>query len=387
MRHARQKWIYNSLLTLQGMEAFFQDAIPGWVNDYGYEYTDIKRTMGRIKSVEQIPDEWALTAEQVEQAAREQEDAGHLLTACMFYYRSALYYTRAQWAIFEDDNPRKESLLNKSLECYDKVIQLNDYPIERVEIPFEEQSFPGLLHLPLGDGPFPCVIFVPGMDMTKEEYPWPDRNMFKTRGVAVLSIDGPGQGECNLRKVRVTADNHGDAGTAAVDFLTGHPKIDSKRLAVFGVSMGSYWAPLIAARDSRLRACVGAIACFGNKTAIFDEASPLFRRNFMFMSGIHDDEEFDRMAEQMTLVGRVGAINCPTLLVTGQYDPLSHLKDTEAIWEEMACPKELWIFERQFHSIGAYRGELYPRIADWLVDALEGSLTPDLNERIVWSSR
>ena len=387
MRHISQKWIYNSLLALQGMEAFFRDAIPGWVNDYGYEYTDIKRTMGHIKSVDQIPDEWALTAEQVEQDALKDEEIGHHLTARMFYYRAALYYSRAQWAIFEDDNPCKESLLNKSLDCYDKVIRLNDYPIERVEIPFEDQSFPGLLHLPPGDGPFPCIIFVPGMDMTKEEYPWPERNIFKARGVAVLSIDGPGQGECNLRKIRVAAVNHGEAGKAAVDFLTSHPKIDGESLAVFGGSMGSYWAPLMAARDQRLCACVGAIACFGNKTAIFNEASPLFRQNFMFMSGIHDDEEFDRMVAQMTLAGRVSAIRCPTLFVTGQYDPLSHLKDTEAIWEEMTCPKELWIFNRQFHSIGAYRGELYPRIADWLLDALESKLPLDLNKRIIWPSR
>lgn len=386
MRHISQKWIFNSLLAMQGMEAFFRDAIPGWVNDYGYEYTDIKRTMDRIKSVEAIPDEWGFTAERVEQDAREQENLGHSLTARTFYYRAALYYTRAQWAIFEDDNPRKEDLLNRCLRCYDKVIALNDYPIERVEIPFDGKSFPGLLHLPAGDGPFPTVIFVPGMDMTKEEYPWPERNIFNERGMAVLSIDGPGQGECNLRKIRVTADNHGEAGESAVDFLSKHPKIDLERIAVFGVSMGSYWAPLMAAKDARLRACVGAVACFGDKSAIFNEASPLFRQNFMFMSGNYNDEAFDRMAAQMTLAGRVSAIRCPTLLITGQYDPLSRLSDTESIWEELNCPKALWIFDRQFHSISSYRGELYLRIADWLLDALQGRLAPDLREKIRWPS-
>lgn len=387
MRHISQKWIYNSLLAMQGMEAFFRDAIPGWVNDYGYEYTDIKRTMERIKSIEAIADEWGSTAEQVEQDACEQEERGHPLTARTFYYRAALYYTRAQWAIFEDDNLQKENLLKRCLRCYDKVIELNDYPIERVEIPFEGISFPGLLHLPAGDGPFPTVIFVPGMDMTKEEYPWPERNIFNERGMAVLSIDGPGQGECNLRKIRVTADNQGEAGKSAVDFLLKHPKIDPERIAVFGVSMGSYWAPLMAAKDARLRACVGAVACFGDKSAIFNEASPLFRQNFMFMSGVHNDEAFDHMAAQMTLAGRVGAIRCPTLLITGQYDPLSRLSDTEMIWEELTCPKALWIFERQLHSISAYRGELYLRIADWLLDALQGGLALDSREKIRWPSR
>jgi hypothetical protein len=63
------------------------------------------------------------------------------------------------------------TLHDKSQDCYAKVIKYADAPIEKVEIPFADEptydasSFPGLLHLPAGEGPWPCVIFLPGTDM------------------------------------------------------------------------------------------------------------------------------------------------------------------------------------------------------------------------------
>ena len=124
-------------------------------------------------------------------------------------------------------------------------------PIEKVEIPFPDDprydavSFPGLLHLPPSKGPFPCVIFIPGTDMHKEQVPNPEDNIFAKRGLACLSIDGPGQGESLLRmlKVHVETWNYERAVTAALDYLETRPEIDAARIATFGVSTGSYWSP------------------------------------------------------------------------------------------------------------------------------------------------
>ena len=139
----------------------------------------------------------------------------------------------------------------------------------------------------------------------------------------MLSIDGPGQGISNLRKIRVTHDNHGPAGKAFVDYLATPPKIDAGRIGIFGISMGSYWAPLIAAHDRRIRACAGATACFLQKNRIFNESSPRFKQVFMYMAGIHDEDRFDRLAAKMTLERYAGRIACPILLCTGEFDPLS----------------------------------------------------------------
>ena len=76
-----------------------------------------------------------------------------------------------------------------------------------------------------------------------------------------------------------------------------------------------------------------------------------------------------------------GRIACPTLMITGEYDPLCHLEDAMAFYDTLAGPKEMWIFENEFHRASqkeAIAGlEIYHFEADWLKDALEGRLAPD----------
>ena len=72
------------------------------------------------------------------------------------------------------------------------------------------------------------------MDQGKETFPnntfsGIQANPFMERGFHVLIIDGPGQGECNLRKIRVLPDNYKYAGKAAIDYLMSRPEIDGDK--------------------------------------------------------------------------------------------------------------------------------------------------------------
>ena len=76
--------------------------------------------------------------------------------------------------------------------------------------------------------------------------------------------------------------------------------------------------------------------------------------------------------------------------MAGQYDPLTSLDDTIAVFEEVAGPKELWVLENEFHGSG--RGSVgieglgglavFPSLADWLNDALYGRHGAELNRKI-----
>ena len=151
------------------------------------------------------------------------------------------------------------------------------------------------------------------------------------RGVHFAAMDGPGQGKSNMRKIRVTDTNYEEAGKAVIDHLVEHPAIDADRIAVMGRSMGSFWAPRIAAHDPR----AATSANFAPKVFIFNQASPRFKQVFMYMAGMTDDEEaFDEMAERMVLTGGyAGRIRCPTLLVTGEFDPLSPVEYAKAVYD------------------------------------------------------
>ena len=220
----------------------------------------------------------------------------------------------------------------------------------------------------------PFVIYIPGMDGTKENGIDPTNNIFHARGFHVLGLDGPGQGSSNLRKIRVTEDNYASAGSAAIDYVLQRPELDADKVVLFGSSMGTYWGSQIAATDPRVRGCATVRACYGPKQHIFNQASPRFKQVFMYMAGIHDEAEFDRLAARMTLDAYAPRIQCPTLMVTGEYDPLCYLDETEAVYEAIPGPKELWVFENEAHSLRGMKAiaslNVYAFMLDWLNDAL-----------------
>lgn len=349
----------------------------GRVQNFAY---DTRQHPPEVKSYRQIPKVIERYARHAEQVARGAEAAGHRRTAHEHYWRAATLYREAQHAIFEDDHPDKLYLHQKLLDCYDRVIALSPYPIKRVEIPWGDVELQAVFHM-TGEPGAPTVLEVGGMDHTKETYPNPTSNAFLSRGLNVLCFDGPGQGTSNIRKIRVTDDNFEQAGSAAIDWLVQQPEVDAERIAVNGISMGSLWAMRIAAYDHRVAALATALACFTAKRAIFEEASPRFKQVFMYMAGIEDEDEFDRMAERMTMDGHAGRIRCPSLTAFGEYDPLAPLEEALPIWEQLPTPRELWLWEDDFHASTHMAGlggeDVYHYTADWLLDALDGRIEAD----------
>jgi dipeptidyl aminopeptidase/acylaminoacyl peptidase len=210
--------------------------------------------------------------------------------------------------------------------------------------------------------------------MFKEEFPGIGANEFAKRGMAILTLDGPGQGETRIKGVTVTDEKYMRAGKAALDFLERRPEIDRTRLAVSGASFGSYWAPHLAARDPRVKACAGIMGILYSMKAIFELAPPSFKLNYMFMAGIEDETEFDRVAATMGMQGLGQRINCPVLITQGEDDILCPVEGAEKFFAELAGPKEMWIFQNEHHALGGVIALVIPWLIDWLADAMNGQL-------------
>lgn len=376
MERRGQKWVLDAMFGSQGFDAVFPDAYIGWLES-GLKLQDYRRTMARVRSAEMLGKAWTITGDDLRNEAAEAEARGHRVSANEFYQRAAFAYAKAFWQ-------QKDAASQRVLkDTYARVAATADYPIEQVEIPFADRTIPAILHLPAGvREPVACVVFVPGMDMIKEEFPNVQNNIFVRRGMACLAIDGPGQGESFVRGLLVDLSNYQEACSAAIDFIAGRLELDANRVGIFGMSMGSYWAPSACALDRRFKGCVAALGCYLSKERIFKLAPPAFRHNYMAMSGIFDDAEFDRMAEQMTLANYADRISCPVLLPHGEFDQLCSVEDALALFEILRGPKELRIYEDEFHGIGRARAEMLPMAADWLRDAIEGRIPPD-HARIV----
>src|SRR5262249_21194851 len=102
--------------------------------------------------------------------------------------------------------------------------------------------------------PPPVVVLIPGLDSTKEEIFFLEQ-AFLDRGVATVSVDGPRQGEAGLG-LPIRHD-YETALAPLLDLLEGRDDIDTNRLGAVGVSLGGYYAPRVAAYESRVRAVAG----------------------------------------------------------------------------------------------------------------------------------
>jgi pimeloyl-ACP methyl ester carboxylesterase len=367
-----QQWILDYLCKTAGMVQNFEDDRP-----------ELPPGTKSYRMISKLQGEDAARKESV---ARALDEAGHSETALEAYVKAAESYRKGQHVIFEDDHPQKHKLYAGLVRCYDRVMALADYPIERIDVPFEGQQIQIILHLLPDRRQAPCILYIPGMDQTKEFYPYVYQNDMLRRGMHSCAMDGPGQGISNIRKIRVTADNYERAVKAVIDVLIERPEIDKEKIGVFGISMGSFWAPRAAAFDSRIKACAGASATFANKNHIFNVSSPRFKQVFMYMAGISDEDEFDDMAATMTLASHCGKIRCPTLLATGEFDPLSPVEEGLAVFDELGAPKELWILENEFHRVWAMQGlagmDLNAFAVDWLRDALNGKIPENHNKTV-----
>ena len=99
----------------------------------------------------------------------------------------------------------------------------------------------------------PVAIVLPGLDACKEElHAWTD--VFLKRGVATLTLDGPGQGETSFA-MPISTD-WGKAIGAVIDVLEKRNDVDAGAVGIVGQSLGAFYAPLAAAGEPRLKACI-----------------------------------------------------------------------------------------------------------------------------------
>jgi pimeloyl-ACP methyl ester carboxylesterase len=383
LRRRNETWMMDLALAMAGTEAMWPGMAPAWL-ECGQRQIDLEKTMSRVRSFKMITKEWEKTARGLEELAAEAERAGNTITAGEFYQRAAICYGRSKWPIMDNNSPRKKELHAAEDRCYDKVIAYNDlYTIKRMEIPFDGKSIACILHLPNGVKKPPCVVFVPGMDMTKEDFPNVQNNVFVRRGLACLSIDGPGQGASNLRGIPSGLGIYEKALASVLEALKDRDDVDGGNVSLLGLSLGGYYSVRGAAANPQFRSHVSMIGLYGHLDQFVTMAPPNFRHGFMYMAGIVTDEEMDSLVDDLSVPKLAPQIKVPTLMVAAEYDQLTPVEATEAFYDAMKCPKELWIAAGEFHPVGALRANLWPKIADWIKRAATQGLPSDYAARSV----
>ena len=380
-RWQEQRWILDQVIKVSGLD-FDQGRSGKMLRNCGPGIAGELRGIGqRVQKFTDFPREFSRAAQKREQQGRAAEALGHTVEAREHYYVAATYYTAAQWGIFEDGNPQRMAWAESKRDCYDRYIGFADHPIERVDLSVPGGKQAALLHLPHQPAPgerFPCILYQPGMDGVKEDNPLMGDPLLQ-RGLAILSIDGPGQGETRERGITVTASNCEDGAKAAYAYLKTRPEIDGDRMAIYGSSMGSYWGTRMAAAEPGFKACAVAGVCMEpSQYTIFNTAAPTFKLNYMYMSGYDDEAKFDEFCKTLTLEGVAAKIQCPYMVAAGEDDELCPIEFVYQLMDEATCPKVLYVYEGERHSIRNPAARTI--IVDWLKDCLDGK--PVTSEKV-----
>jgi dienelactone hydrolase len=378
-RFAEQRWALDNIIRANGID-WDQPRSLYLSAPCGVEANaDFAAIRARVQKMADIGPAFEATAKRREAKAREAEADGNKVTARDNWFMAAVLYGAAEWP-YDDFSDQHLALHKKKRECYTNYARLADHKVEAVSIPFKGKSIPGWFHLPpnyAGDK-IPVVISIPGMDSFKETGVALANDRWLSRGVAVLAIDGPGQYEAPLLGVYVSMQNWIDTGPAVVDWLLRYPEVDGDKIGVTGTSFGSFFGTILAANEPRIAATAVSATCLepGCHT-IFEEASPTFKKRFMWMSNFTDEAKFDEFVKTLTWEGHAEKIFKPYLVVAGEADELSPLEYTERMIATMTGPRQLVVYADSRHSVGnvpsANLGPFPPTlVADWLVARLNG---------------
>jgi 2,6-dihydroxypseudooxynicotine hydrolase len=348
-----------------------QAAIDHWAPRFitmGVDYNDFVRTTGAVERWEDWLAAWSAVADQHLELARAAEAAGRRRSAGEAYLHAALclHFGKFVWML---DAAAHRAATERAIEALYDAHRFLDPSAERIEASLDGAPLAGNLRRPAsGALRPPLVILIPGLDSTKEEF-FHHENAFLVRGMATLSMDGPGQGESGFR-LSIRPD-YEVAVAAMLRSLAGRDDLDLDRIGAVGVSLGGYYAPRAAAFEPRLRA-VAAISGpyeFGEQ---WDELPPLTREAFIVKSGASDESDGRERANALSLRGVASEISQPALFVTGALDRIVPWQQTERAARE-APGGTFVLFEHGSHVCSNVPYLYRPLVADWMVEQLEAA--------------
>ncbi|HEY3728607.1 MAG TPA: alpha/beta fold hydrolase [Solirubrobacteraceae bacterium] len=344
-----------------------QAAIRHWAGRFianGVDYNDFVRTTGSVSRWEQWLDAWTATAEVHTGLAREALKRGHRRSAGEAYLRAAVSYhfSKFVWVLDSARNRRNtEAAVSSMYRAHEQL----DPGAERIEAGLGGAFVVANLRRPAGDRPAPLVVLIPGLDSTKEEFfHW--ESVFLDRGMATLSLDGPGQGETGFH-LDIRPD-YEVAVTAILDAVGDRPGLELDRIGAVGVSLGGHYVVRAAAFEPRLKAVAGISGPY-DFAANWESMPELTRQTIAHHTGAGDESEARRRAHALDLEGVAGQVDQPCLVVTGKLDRVIAWQDTKRIAD--AVPSAEWVlYEDGTHVCNNIPFKYRPLVADWIRDRL-----------------
>lgn len=326
--------------------------------------SDLQRILGRIVDLRTWYPSFRREAEEAERLGERFAGEGRSLSAAdQFHRAAACYHWGAHLARF--GSPEKADGRLHRVRCYREAVSLWGDRIVPVAIPYRGTELPGYLHLANGEGSGPVVMMVNGADSVKEEYHnW--ARQFVRRGLNVLTMDGPGQGEM-LGRLPMRPEGWEEPMGAAIDVLETSGRVDADRVGIWGSSMGGFLALRAAAFEPRIRAAISSGGFFDFRDYRYWPLST--QLNVLEDLGVEALAEARAyIDERCSLEGAVERIEAPYLVIHGARDELVSVEEGRRMAE--GPNGEFVNFEDGFHTCTNRNAVLVPLMCDWMAAKL-----------------
>jgi pimeloyl-ACP methyl ester carboxylesterase len=324
--------------------------------------------------------EWLKAAKRVHSYANESVKSGHTISAREAYLRASNYYRVAEFLLINPEDPRIQTTWGSSKDCFSKAAELFSPAFEPIEIPYEGTTLPGYFYRVEEEddsnnntnAPRPTLIVHGGFDSTLEELYTSAAAPALERGYNCLTFEGPGQGRViRKQKIRFRYDWE-KVITPVVDYALSLKQIDSKQIALMGISMGGYLAARAAAFEHRISACIlyngvydgyesfaasfpeslrlavenGNIEVVNTVVGILSDLDANVRFNLkhgMWTTGANSPFKLIQDSKKYTVKDIVQNIRCPTLVLEAEKDD-SFPGQPKKVYDALTCPKKYILF-------------------------------------------
>ncbi len=246
------------------------------------------------------------------------------------------------------------------------------------------QQIVGMLHIPKGRGKFPTALLLHGFTGTKVE----SHRLFvklsralAEQGIASLRFDFRGAGDSEGNFEELTIRSQVIDSVEAVKFLMRHKRVNSRRLALVGLSMGGAIAAHLVGRETKRFQTLALWAPVAEGSGILDDLSTPDAIASLAQTGITDHNgnlvgvRFIRQFADMKPIKEVIKSKCPVLLVHGSKDETVPVHHTELYEDALTARKRLVkkvIIRGADHTFNKFRWEsrVIAETLDWFAETL-----------------
>ncbi|HZS75981.1 MAG TPA: alpha/beta fold hydrolase [Ktedonobacteraceae bacterium] len=340
-------------------------AVDNWAPRFlanGIDPNDFARVTKQVERWEDWSREWSACGDMHARLGEQAEAEKCYESAGYHYFHAAMAYHFGKF-VFVQNPGELRAAHEKVVDTYQRGLPYFEFPGERVAIPYEGgATMYGILRKPWHVAKPPVVILMPGLDSVKEELHNYGDDMLR-RGMAVLAIDGPGQGE--LEWEFALRPDYEVSIRYAIDYLETRPDVDATRVGLMGVSLGGYFAPRAAAFEKRVKAAISLAGAY-NLARNFDRYPLLTREAFVYRTKSANEGETKEKLAAFNLQEAMPQVSCPLLVIMGKLDRIFPASEAEQMAAEAGGPVDFWLFEDGNHVCNNIPYKYRPQQADWM---------------------